>query len=235
MSDINSEITKDVYLVVPAFNEEKTVSQIIEGIAEKGYNVILVNDGSKDKTLELAIESKRKYPNQIFVVSHVINRGLGAALKTGMVLALEKGAKYIVTFDADGQHEIGDIPLVCKPLVDGEADVVIGARPFEDMPLSKSFTNYIMNALTLIFYGRNVKDSQSGLRAFTAHAADVINIVSRGYGVSSEFIKEISDKDLKLEEVTITTIYTPETQNKGTDAIVGLRILTKMVIDLFRI
>ena len=235
MSDENSEITKDVYLVVPAFNEEKTVSQIIEGIAEKGYNVILVNDGSKDKTLELAIESKRKYPNQIFVVSHVINRGLGAALKTGMVLALEKGAKYIITFDADGQHEIGDIPLVCKPLVDGEADVVIGARPFEDMPLSKSFANYIMNALTLIFYGRNVKDSQSGLRAFTAHAADVINIVSRGYGVSSEFIKEISDKDLKLEEVTITTIYTPETQNKGTDAIVGLRILTKMVIDLFRI
>ena len=235
MSDINSEITNDVYLVVPAFNEEKTVSQIIEGIAEKGYNVILVNDGSKDKTLELAIESKRKYPNQIFVVSHVINRGLGAALKTGMVVALKKGAKYIVTFDADGQHEIEDIPKVCKPLQDGEADVVIGARPFEDMPLSKSFANYIMNALTLIFYGRNVKDSQSGLRAFTAHAADVINIVSRGYGVSSEFIKEISDKNLRLEEVTITTIYTPETQNKGTDAIVGLRILTKMVIDLFRI
>ena len=235
MSDINSEITKDVYLVVPAFNEEKTVSQIIEGIAEKGYNVILVNDGSRDKTLELAIESKRKYPNQIFVVSHVINRGLGAALKTGMVLAHNKSAKYIVTFDADGQHEIADIPKVCKPLVDGEADVVIGARPFEDMPLSKSFANYVMNALTLIFYGRNVKDSQSGLRAFTAHAADVINIVSRGYGVSSEFIKEISDKNLRLVEVTITTIYTPETQNKGTDAIVGLRILTKMVIDLFRI
>ena len=235
MSEINSEFTKDVYLVVPAFNEEKTVSQIIEGIAERGYNVILVNDGSRDKTLNLAIESKRKYPNQIFVVSHVINRGLGAALKTGMVVALNKGAEYIVTFDADGQHEIADIPKVCKPLQDGEADVVIGARPFEDMPISKSFANYIMNALTLIFYGRNVKDSQSGLRAFTAHAADVINIVSRGYGVSSEFIKEISDKKLRLAEVTITTIYTPETQNKGTDAIVGLKILTKMVIDLFRI
>ena len=63
----------------------------------------------------------------------------------------------------------------------------------------------------------------------------MINIVSRGYGVSSEFIKEISDKNLRLTEVTITTIYTPETQNKGTDAIVGLRILTKMIIDLFRI
>ena len=71
MSDENSEITKDVYLVVPAFNEEKTVSQIIEGIAAEGYNVILVNDGSRDKTLDLAIESKRKFPDQIFVVSHV--------------------------------------------------------------------------------------------------------------------------------------------------------------------
>lgn len=235
MENINSELTKDVYLVVPAFNEEKTVSQIIEGIAQKGYNVILVNDGSKDKTLDFAIESKRKYPDRIFVVSHVINRGLGAALKTGMVVALNKGAKYIVTFDADGQHEIEDIPKVCKPLQDGEADVVIGARPFEDMPISKSFANLIMNALTLLFYGKKVKDSQSGLRAFTAHAADVINIVSRGYGVSSEFIKEISDKNLRLSEVTITTIYTPETQNKGTDAIVGFKILTKMVIDLFRI
>lgn len=235
MSEINSEEIKNIYLVVPAFNEEKTVSQIIEGIADEGYNVILVDDGSRDKTLDLAIESKKKYPNQIFVVSHVINRGLGAALKTGMIVALNKGAKYIVTFDADGQHEIKDIPKVCKPLQDGEADVVIGARPFEDMPISKSFANIIMNSLTLLFYGRNVKDSQSGLRAFTAHAADVINIVSRGYGVSSEFIKEISDKNLRLSEVTITTIYTPETQNKGTDAIVGLKILTKMVLDLFRI
>lgn len=235
MSNTDSENKKDIYLVVPAFNEEKTVSEIIEGIAEKGYNVILVNDGSKDKTLDLAIESKKKYPHQIFVVSHVINRGLGAALKTGMVAALDKNAKYIITFDADGQHEIEDIPKVCKPLQAGEADVVIGARPFEDMPISKSFANIIMNALTFIFYGRKVKDSQSGLRAFTAQAADKINIVSRGYGVSSEFIKEISDKNLRLSEVTITTIYTPETQNKGTDAIVGLRILTKMVLDLFRL
>ncbi|MBR5504205.1 MAG: glycosyltransferase family 2 protein [Methanobrevibacter sp.] len=235
MSELNSENTKDIFLVVPAYNEENTVSQIIEGIAERGYSVILVNDGSADNTLKLAIESKRRYPNQIFIVSHVINRGLGAALKTGMTVALNKGAKYIITFDADGQHEISDIPAVCKPLQDGVADAVIGSRPFEDMPISKSFANLVMNALTFIFYGTNVKDSQSGFRAFTAEAASKINVVSRGYGVSSEFIKEISVKNLRLAEVTITTIYTPETQHKGTDAIVGLKILAKMVIDLFRI
>lgn len=231
---IMSNFKNDVYLVVPAYNEEKTVSEIIEGIANEGYNVILVNDGSEDKTLELAINSKRKYPNKIFIVSHMINRGLGATLNTGMETAIKKDAKYIITFDADGQHAIEDIPKVVQPLLNGEADAVIGSRPFEDMPLSKSFANIVMNFLTFIFYRRNVKDSQSGLRAFTKDAANKINVVSSGYGVSSEFIKEITDNNLRLSEVTITTIYTPETQNKGTDAIVGLKILFKMIIDLFR-
>lgn len=230
-----SNSRNDIFVVVPAYNEEKTVSKIIEGIVSEGYNVVLVNDGSKDNTLNLAIESKRKYPNKIFIVSHIINRGLGAALKTGMAASLKKGAKYVLTFDADGQHEISDIAKVVKPLRDGEADACIGARPLKDMPLSKSFANFVMNVLTLIFYGRNVKDSQSGLRAFTADAASQIDIVSSGYAVSSEFIKEISDKKFRLAEVTITTIYTPETQHKGTDAIVGLKILFKMILDLFRL
>ena len=230
-----SNSRNDIFVVVPAYNEENTVSQIIEGIAGEGYNVVLVNDGSKDNTLNLAIESKRKYPDKIFIVSHVINRGLGAALKTGMTAALDKNAEYILTFDADGQHEISDIAKVVKPLQDGEADACIGARPLKDMPFSKSFANFVMNFLTLVFYGRNVKDSQSGLRAFTANAASQVNVVSSGYAVSSEFIKEISDNHLKLEEVEITTIYTPETQHKGTDAFVGIKILFKMILDLFKI
>ena len=229
-----SDFKNDVYLVVPAYNEEKTVSEIIEGIVNEGYNVVLVNDGSEDKTLELAINSKRKYPDKIFIVSHMINRGLGATLNTGMETAIKKNAKYIITFDADGQHAIEDISKVIQPLLNGEADAVIGSRPFEDIPLSKSFANIVMNFLTLIFYRRKVKDSQSGLRAFTKDAANKINVVSSGYGVSSEFIKEITDNNLRLSEVTITTIYTPETQSKGTDAIVGLKILFKMIIDLFR-
>ena len=85
-----SNSRNEVFVVVPAYNEEKTVSQIIEGIAKEGYNVILVNDGSADNTLNLAIESKARYPDRIFVVSHIINRGLGAALKTGMATAVKK-------------------------------------------------------------------------------------------------------------------------------------------------
>jgi glycosyltransferase involved in cell wall biosynthesis len=229
---LNKE-TDGIFIVVPAYNEEKTVGSIIEEIANRNYKVILVNDGSGDDTLAIAEKSALKFPNNIFVYNHLINRGLGAALNTGMTAALRCNAKYIVTFDADGQHEINDIAKVCKPLRNG-ADVVIGARPFEDMPRTKNFANTMMNLLTRIFYKTNVKDSQSGLRAFKSEVIPKLNIVSQGYGVSSEFIREISRNHLKLEEVTITTIYTPETQNKGTNAIIGLKILLKMIIDILR-
>lgn len=234
MSNRNID-TDGIYLVVPAYNEEKTVSKVIEEIADLGYHVILVNDGSKDNTLKYAKESQKKYPNNIFIASHMVNRGLGAALKTGLTIASNYGAKYVVTFDSDGQHEVNDIQKVCKPLKEGNAEVVIGARPFKDMPFTKNFANTIMNILTLIFYQVNVKDSQSGLRAFKIVAANKINIVSEGYGVSSEFIREIKDNGFKLEEVYITTIYTEDTQHKGTDMWVGIKIMIKMFLDLFRI
>lgn len=233
----NHLINKDtdgIFVVVPAFNEDKTVGSVIEEIVKLGYKVILVDDGSSDNTYEIAKSSKSKYPDNIFIYQHVINRGLGAALKTGMTGALIHGAKFIVTFDADGQHAVEDIVKVCKPLKDGNAEVVIGSRPFEDMPNSKNFANTVMNLMTYLFYRTKVKDSQSGLRAFKAEVIPKLNLLSRGYGVSSEFIREIRRNHLKLEEVTITTIYTPETQAKGTNAMVGLKILFKMIMDIFR-
>lgn len=226
--------TEGVYLVVPAYNEEKHVETVLRDISKLGYHIILVNDGSKDNTLEIARSVQKDYPNQIYIVSHIINRGLGAALKTGMTDALKHNAKYIITFDADGQHAFEDIPKVLKPLQDKKVDAVIGSRIFEDMPTTKRFANNVMNILTHIFYGIKVKDSQSGLRAFSSEAAKKIDVVSTGYGVSSEFIKEIKNNQISFDEVPITTIYTDETQHKGTNAIVGIKIMFKMIGDLFR-
>ena len=102
------------------------------------------------------------------------------------------------------------------------------------MPTTKRFANNVMNILTHIFYGIKVKDSQSGFRAFSSEAAKKIDVVSAGYGVSSEFIKEIKNNQISFDEVPITTIYTDETQHKGTNAIVGIKIMFKMIGDLFR-
>lgn len=233
-SDGSLEDTDGVFITIPAFNEEKTVGSIVEELAGRGYKVALVDDGSVDRTYEIIKKSKLKYPNNIFLLKHPINRGLGAALKTGMAFSLLKGAKYVVTFDADGQHAFEDIKHVCIPLKADKAQVVIGARPFEDMPTTKRFANNIMNLVTYLFYRTKVKDSQSGLRAFKADIIPKLNILSHGYGVSSEFIKEIHKNHLKLEEVTIKTIYTDETQNKGTNIFTGMKILFKMIINVLK-
>ena len=131
--------------------------------------------------------------------------------------------------DADGQHDIEDIDKVCEPLIKGEADAVIGVRPFKDMPFSKSFANNIMNFLTRIFYRVNVSDSQTGFRAFTIDTLNKVDIRARGYIIASEFLRQFKENKIKLKEVTITTIYTPETQAKGTNAIVGLKIMFRML------
>lgn len=223
-----------VFILVPAYNEEKTVARVLKEVFERDYKVILVDDGSRDDTYNIVKSLQREYPSRLFIYRHIINRGLGAALKTGMEACLKNGAEVIVTFDADGQHDVEDITGVSEPLIEKKADVVIGSRNFNDMPLSRNLGNYLMNFLTLIFYGIYVKDSQSGLRAFTAESTRVLTLNSRGYGVSSEIVSEIKKNKLKLKEVPIKTIYNSYALSKGTNTSVGLKILAKMFIDIFK-
>ena len=231
---MESKITKEdknaTYVVLPAYNEATRIQPVIESIAEKGYNMVIVNDGSSDNTLEVILESKKKYPNNIHLYSLVINRGVGIATQTGFEAVLKFNPKYIVSMDSDGQHSADDLDNVIEPLVSGRAEAVIGVRPLKDMPRTRNFANNIMNILTRIFYGVDVSDSQTGFRALTIDALNQITINARGYLISSEFIREINDNDIPFEEVTIQTIYTPETQAKGTDSKVALKILFENVL-----
>ena len=226
---ITEEDKNATYVVLPAYNEATRIQPVLEDIARKGYNMVIVNDGSSDDTLKVIKESKKKYPNQIHIFSLIINRGVGIATQTGFEAVMKFNPKYIVSMDSDGQHSADDLDEVIKPLVTGEAQAVIGVRPFEDMPKSRSIANSIMNLLTRIFYRVNVSDSQTGFRAITADAMDKISINATGYLISSEFIREINDNDIPFAEVPIKTIYTPETQAKGTNVTVALKILFQMI------
>ena len=227
--EITAEDKKETYVVLPAYNEATRIRPVLEDIAEKGYNMVIVNDGSTDNTLDVILDAKRKYPNQIHVFSLLINRGVGIATQTGFDAVLKFNPKYIVSMDSDGQHSADDLDNVIKPLVAGEAQAVIGVRPLEDMPRSRNYANAIMNLLTRIFYRVNVSDSQTGFRAITREALDKISINATGYLISSEFIREINDNDIPFAEVPIETIYTPETQAKGTNVTVAIKILLQMI------
>ncbi len=226
---ITSEDKDATYVVLPAYNEATRIQPVIESIAEKGYNMVIINDGSSDNTLDVILESKKKYPNRIHLFSLIINRGVGVATQTGFEAVLKFNPKYIVSMDSDGQHSPDDLDNVIEPLVSGRAEAVIGVRPLEDMPKSRNFANSVMNFLTKIFYGVDVSDSQTGFRALTIDALNNITINARGYLISSEFIREINDNKISFEEVTIQTIYTPETQSKGTNSKEALKILLQMM------
>ena len=227
--EITAEDKNATYVVLPAYNEATRIKPVIEDIARKGYNMVIVNDGSSDNTLEVIKQVKKEFPNKIHIFSLMINRGVGIATQTGFEAVLRFNPKYVVSMDSDGQHSADDLDEVIKPLITGEAEAVIGVRPFQDMPKTRSFANSVMNFLTKIFYGVDVSDSQTGFRAITVDALDKISINATGYLISSEFIREVNDNDIPFAEVPIQTIYTPETQAKGTNVTVALKILFQMI------
>lgn len=227
--ELTDEDRNQTYVVLPAYNEATRIQPVIESIAEKGYNMVIVNDGSSDNTLEVILQSKKKYPDKIHVYSLIINRGVGVATQTGFDAVLNFNPKYVVSMDSDGQHSADDLDDVITPLVTGEAQAVIGVRPLKDMPFTRNFANAVMNLLTRIFYGVNVSDSQTGFRAITNEALRKIDINARGYLISSEFIREVNDNNIPFAEVPIKTIYTPETQAKGTNVTEAFKILVQMI------
>lgn len=227
--EITVEDKNATYVVLPAYNEATRIKPVLEDIARKGYNMVIVNDGSSDNTLDVIKQVKKEFPDKIHIFSLMINRGVGIATQTGFEAVLRFNPKYVVSMDSDGQHSADDLDKIIKPLVMGEAEAVIGVRPFEDMPKTRSFANSVMNFLTKIFYRVDVSDSQTGFRAITVNALDKISINATGYLISSEFIREVNDNNIPFAEVPIQTIYTPETQAKGTNVTVALKILFQMI------
>ncbi|MFC1454910.1 glycosyltransferase family 2 protein [Candidatus Undinarchaeota archaeon] len=218
-------------VVIPAYNEEKSLGAVLKELNTelKSAKIIVVDDGSKDKTYEIA----KKY--KTIVCRHVINRGLGATLATGIECALKEGADIIVTFDADLQHEAKDILRLIEPIKKEKADAVIGSRfllkeHIELMPYIKRFGNWVLTWITNVLAGSNITDSQSGLRAFDRKAAKRLMILCDRYEVSSEIVHELRRHKLKVVEVPIKAIYDERSKVKGTTVKSGFQIFWGLLL-----
>ena len=201
-----------IFIVIPACNEETVIQDVIREIKKEGYeNIIIIDDGSQDETFK-----KAKEIENTTVLRHKINRGKGAATKTGIEAAKLLGADIIVTMDGDGQHDPKDIENLLKPIVEKDFDVVLGTRlknP-EGMPLHKRLHNHIANIITWYLFGLWVTDSQSGFRAYSRKAADLINTKADRYDYDSEVIREIYIYKLRYKEVPIKVRYTEYSKSK---------------------
>ena len=221
---------KKIYIIIPAFNEEAAIQEVIEEVRKSGYeNIIVVDDGSSDNTFQKARESK------VIVLRHKINRGKGAAAKTGIEAAKIMEAEVAVTMDADGQHNSKDIqPMV--ELIEKGYDVVLGTRLRNPagMPFYKIIANKIGNFFTWLAYGLWVTDSQSGFRAFSKRALDCIDTKTDRYEYDSEVIREIRRNKLKYIEIPIEVRYTEYSMGKKhkQGLVNGLKTLYNIIWDL---
>jgi glycosyltransferase involved in cell wall biosynthesis len=170
--------------------------------------------------------------SRVVLLRHKINRGLGAALGTGLAYARARGADFAITFDADGQHAPDDIAAVLSPLLAGEVDAVIGSRLIspKGMPWYRVVGNRGLNVFTFLLYGLWTTDSQSGLRGFSRSALERIEVRTERMEVSSEFIREIRRLRLKWKEVPIQAIYTDYSLQKGQSNWNAFTILFRLVL-----
>ncbi|AHL23104.1 glycosyltransferase family 2 protein [Thermococcus nautili] len=197
-------------VTIPAYNEEKTIPNVIREIRElkpddfegkiDDIKIIVVNDGSKDNTARVAKEAGAD-----IVVSFRRNRGLARAFRQGIETALEIGADIIVNIDADGQYNAKEIPKLVKPILDGKADIVLGSRFkgwIEYMPMQKRIGNKIATWVTRIASGFPTSDAQTGFRAFSRDAAMRLHVLA-DYTYVQETIIQANHYGLKIVEVPV--------------------------------
>jgi glycosyltransferase involved in cell wall biosynthesis len=202
------------FVVIPAYNESKKIGSVLSNLKKAGYSdIVVVDDGSKDNTYGIA-------KSMAYAVQHSINRGQGAAIKTGIEYALSKKADIIVTYDADGQFLVEDIGKIIAPIMNDKADITLGSRflgKAVNIPWSKKLVLKLGVVFVLILYGIRITDSQCGLRAMTKNAAREIRLTSDRMEHAADFFSEIMRNKLKYVEVPITVIYDKYSIGKGQD------------------
>jgi len=200
---------------IPAFNEEKNIGSLIVDLKKKYDHVLVCDDGSSDTTANIASEMGA------IVVKHSKNQGYGSAIKTIFNECKKIDCDILITFDADGQHQISEIDDVLKPIMDNTADIVIGSRflgKTKNLPKYRKFGIKTITGLTNVMTGSNITDSQSGFRAYSQKVLQEISPTESGMGISTEILIKATNKNnvepVKYVEIAIGSI------NKG-DLIFG--------------
>jgi polyprenyl-phospho-N-acetylgalactosaminyl synthase len=217
---------QDVWVVIAAYNEAKVIADVIADVTGAGYRVVVVDDGSKDRTADLAAQAGAT------VVRHPINLGQGAALQTGLDFALAQGAQFIATFDADGQHRAADIAPLIEALDVRRADFALGSRflgSSVNLPTQRRLLLRAAIVFTRATTGLAITDSHNGLRAMTRRGAAAIHLRQNRMAHASEILHQIATSGLPYVETPVTIHYSAYSLAKGQRLIDALLIL----LDLF--
>ncbi len=219
---VTSNLREGAFLVIAAYNEGGAIEEVVREARAYYPNIVVVDDGSRDGTCETAARAAR------FVLRHVVNRGQGAALQTGIAFALRQGAEYIVTFDADGQHRIEDVRAMLEPIASGECDITLGSRFLGEavgLPASRKLTLKAAVLFTRIFNRVRLTDAHNGLRGFSRRAAEQIDMTLDRMAHASEIIDQIRRTGMRFKEIPVQIRYTEYSLAKGQSSRQAIKIV----------
>jgi polyprenyl-phospho-N-acetylgalactosaminyl synthase len=223
-----------VWVVIPAYNEGGAISETLSTLVALPYRVVVVDDGSADDTWERARRAG------VTVLRHACNLGQGAALQTGFTHALrQRDTAYIVSFDADGQHDAADIARMLAPLQRGDCDVTLASRfalggSARDITEGRRVTLRLAVVLARAMTGLELTDTHNGLRAFTAAAARQISLSQNRMAHASEILSQIAKRKLRYREVPAAVRYTAYSRAKGQSLTNGLNIIWDILMARIR-
>jgi glycosyltransferase involved in cell wall biosynthesis len=217
-----------VVVVVPMYNEAEIIATVVSDLRAEFPRVVCVDDGSRDASAKIAALAGAT------VVRHPLNLGQGAALQTGIEYALDAGAAYIVTFDADGQHRVADAKAMLDLARSHDVDVVLGSRFLQrttrgSVPVARRLLLHAALLFTRVTTGLPLTDTHNGLRVLTRSAARRITITLNGMAHASEILGIVARERMRYAEAPIEVAYTEYSMAKGQSGLNAVNIL----VDLF--
>ena len=227
MSSIPRLHLDDVYVVVAAYCEPTIITETVGPLVDCFPHVVVVDDGSPDATAERASRAGA------VVLRHPFNLGQGAALQTGIAYALAQGARYVATFDADGQHAISDLKRMLEVLKEDNLDIVLGSRflgESHDLPRLRWIGLKAAVLFTNLTSGLRLTDTHNGLRAMTADTARKLKIMQNRMAHASEIINGIARFRLRYREVPVTIRYSEYSLSKGQKLTGSVNILVELFV-----
>lgn len=198
---------KEIIVAVPSYNNVRELPGVLDRLRVQGYPILVINDGSTDGTGELL---RTRYPD-IDVVTHSVNMGKGAGIRSAFDRAYELGYRYVVTIDSDGQHYPEDLPLFVEKIGRYPDSLLVGARNLkaENMPAKNTFANNLSNFFFRLISGQSLEDTQTGYRLYPIRKLRDLKLLSGKYEFEMEILVRAAWRHIPLRSVPIRVYYAP--------------------------
>lgn len=223
----HSRSNNDVWIVIPLFNEASVIASVIEDLLPAFPNIVCVDDGSTDGSGAIARSAGA------IVVTHPINLGQGASLQTGFEYAILRGAEYVVTFDADGQHRVVDAAAMVDRARDENLAIVFGSRFLDDRTKPGVLKRIVLKTavwVTNITTRTNLTDAHNGLRVIRRDALQQIKLRQDRMAHGTEIVVQLGRTRLPFAEQPVEVLYTDYSKAKGQSLLNSINILVDLVI-----